>query len=86
MKRICVTEARDNFADTVNRVAYEGERLLLHRRGKNIVALVPVDDLTILSEIEDRIDLVEIKQRLARSKETIPLAEVRKKLAALLRK
>jgi hypothetical protein len=41
----------------VNRAAYKGERTLLHRRGKDVAAVVPVADLVLLEQIEDRMDL-----------------------------
>ncbi len=33
-----------------------GERIVLHRRGKNIAALVLVEDLALLEELEERLD------------------------------
>lgn len=40
-----VTQARAEFADLVNRVAYGGERVVVTRHGKPIAALVPPSDL-----------------------------------------
>src|SRR4051812_24120288 len=40
-----VTQARAEFADLVNRVVYGGERVVVTRHGKPIVALVPAADL-----------------------------------------
>ena len=57
MTRLKATLARDDFAETLNRVAYRGERIILERRGKNLAALVPMEDLELLREIEDRMDL-----------------------------
>jgi prevent-host-death family protein len=51
------TAARDEFAETLNRVAYRGERIVLERRGKGVAALVPVEDLELLERLEDRFDL-----------------------------
>ena len=40
-----VTQARAEFADLVNRVVYGGERVVVTRHGKPIVALVSAADL-----------------------------------------
>jgi prevent-host-death family protein len=48
MERIAVSEAREQISEILNRVAYCGERVVLHRRGKEIAALVPMSDLRAL--------------------------------------
>lgn len=45
MERLSVFEARGDFAETLNRVAYQGARVILHRRGKDVCAIVPLSDL-----------------------------------------
>ncbi|NJC70520.1 type II toxin-antitoxin system Phd/YefM family antitoxin [Planosporangium thailandense] len=45
-----VTQARAEFADLVNRVAYGGERVVVTRHGKPIAALVPPSDLDRLAQ------------------------------------
>jgi prevent-host-death family protein len=57
MPRLSASRAREEFAEVVNRAAYKGERTLLHRRGKDVAAVVPVADLVLLEQIEDRMDL-----------------------------
>lgn len=52
-----VTEARDALAEALNRVAYAGERIVLERHGKRLAALIPVEDLELLEELEDRADV-----------------------------
>ncbi|WP_419992922.1 type II toxin-antitoxin system Phd/YefM family antitoxin [Streptomyces boninensis] len=42
---IPVTQARAELADLINRVVYGGERVLLTRHGKPLVALVSAADL-----------------------------------------
>ncbi|WP_018656379.1 type II toxin-antitoxin system Phd/YefM family antitoxin [Actinomadura flavalba] len=57
---IPVTEARAQFADLVNRVAYTGDPILLTRRGRPMAALVSADDLELLRALrEQRIDLTQ---------------------------
>ncbi|WP_344435507.1 type II toxin-antitoxin system Phd/YefM family antitoxin [Actinomadura bangladeshensis] len=53
-----MTEARAQFADLVNRVAYTGEPVKLTRRGKVMAALVSPEDLELLEAIRaQRLDL-----------------------------
>ncbi len=42
---IPVTKARAQLSDLINRVGYGGERIVLTRHGKPLVALVPAADL-----------------------------------------
>lgn len=51
-KTLTISEAREGLADTVNRVAYTKERVVLQRHGKGIVAVVPMEDLETLEAIE----------------------------------
>ena len=68
MTRINASEVREDFAEVLNRVAYRGERIVVHRRGKDVVALVPVDDVALLQALEDRIDLEDARKALAEAK------------------
>jgi prevent-host-death family protein len=85
MPRIPVTSARATLADALNRVAYRGERIVLHRYGKDVAAIIPVEDLRLLERLieeeEDRIDVAEARRILADPNEKpIPYADVRKDL------
>jgi prevent-host-death family protein len=51
MKRLAASAVRGSFAETLNRVAYQGERVVMHRRGKPIAALVPLEDLAALEAL-----------------------------------
>ena len=66
MSRIAVVDARKDLADIVNRAAYGKERVVLTRRGKDVAAIVPMDDLDVLEAIEDRMDLAESEKTLGR--------------------
>ena len=56
MTSLGLSEARNNLPDAVNRVAYGGERIIMQRRGRNVAALVSMEDLALLEELEDRAD------------------------------
>ena len=57
MGRAAASKVRQDFSDTLNRVAYRRERMILHRRGKDVAAVVPIEDLRLLEALEDRMDL-----------------------------
>ena len=57
MTTLSIAEARNNLADTINRVSYGGERVVFARRGKPVAALVSAEDLALLQRIEDTEDI-----------------------------
>jgi prevent-host-death family protein len=63
-RKIASSAARTEFADLINRAAYAGERVIVHRRKKPVAALVPLSDLELLEQLEDRIDLEDARSRL----------------------
>ena len=79
---VSTREARENFSDVINRAAYGKERVILTRRGKALVAVVPMDDFEILEGLEDKIDLMDalasIKE--AEEKGTISLEDLKREL------
>lgn len=81
MADMAASIAREEFADVLNRVAYGKERIVLRRHGKPLVAVIPVDDLTLLERLieeeEDRIDGSEAERILNDpTEERIPLDRV----------
>ncbi|GBE12427.1 phd_YefM [bacterium BMS3Bbin14] len=62
---ISTADARKNFADIVNKVAYGKEPIVLTRRGQKIAALVSIDELELLQQLEDRMDIEDAKKALA---------------------
>ncbi|MGW5334466.1 type II toxin-antitoxin system Phd/YefM family antitoxin [Streptomyces bauhiniae] len=51
---IPVTQARAELADLINRVVYGGERVVVTRHGKPLVALVSAADLARLEALDAR--------------------------------
>jgi prevent-host-death family protein len=51
-EEIPVTQARADFAELVNRVVYAGERIVMTRHGKPLVALVSAADLERLEQLD----------------------------------
>jgi prevent-host-death family protein len=66
-----ISEARESFSSTVNRVAYGGERVVLTRHGKRVAAVVPVEDLELLESLEDAVDVEEARRILAQGTEQV---------------
>jgi prevent-host-death family protein len=77
---ITTVSARQHFSDLINRVAYGKDRIVLTRRSRPLAALVPIEDMELLEEIEDRADLKAARAALreVKRKGTIPLDEVLK--------
>ncbi len=78
MTTLTISEARSQLSDLGNRVALRGERIVVVRRGRDLFALVPVEDLELLELIEDKMDLETVRERL--KEPTKPLAQVRREL------
>ncbi|MCK5163613.1 MAG: type II toxin-antitoxin system Phd/YefM family antitoxin [Desulfobacula sp.] len=78
--KISTADARKNFADIVNKVAYGKESIVLTRRGQDVAALVSIDELELLQQIEDYIDIEDAKKALQEPGENISADEVWKQL------
>ena len=77
-RKVASSTARTEFADIVNRAAYAGERVIVHRRKKPVAAVVPLSDLELLEQLEDRIDLEDARKRL--NEPTVPWTKIKKDL------
>jgi prevent-host-death family protein len=74
-------EARENFSDTLNRVAYGRERVTITRRGRAVAALISAEDLELLEALEDARDAAELRAAIAGdSGERVPLEQVEREL------
>ena len=74
-------DAKEQFTDLINRVTHNKERVILTRRGKEIAAIIPLEDLEVLQEVQDRHDLREAIEALkeARMIGTMTLEQLKKK-------
>ena len=52
--RLHAEDAMEDAAHVINRVAYKRERIILHRRGKDVAAIIPIEDLRRLERLEGR--------------------------------
>lgn len=80
MTDISTAEARNDFADLINRASFGKERFVLTRRGKRLAAILPVEDLELLEELEDQLDVAAAKTALAESEERVSYQDLRREL------
>ncbi len=80
MSRIAASEAREKFATILNEVAFGGERVLLHRHGKDVAAVVPIEDLELLEALEDKMDLETARRALAEKGPRVKWEQLKKEL------
>lgn len=82
MNEVSTAEARGNLAEVVNRTAYGGERFVVTRHGKALVAIVPVEDATLLDRLRTFVEARDFEgalREVARAG-TVPWDEVRREL------
>ena len=76
-----LTRARARLTESVNRVSYRGERIVIQRHGRPVAALVSVEDLALIRDLEDRIDLEDARKALAEANgKLIPWETVKREL------
>lgn len=82
MQSITAADARKNIAELVNRAAYGGERFVVTRHGKELVAIVPLADATLLERLRAHLEQRDFEAALKEiAKEgTVPWQEVRREL------
>ena len=81
MPRMTMTAARRELSEAVNKLVYgKGEPIVLSRRGKDLAAIIPLEEFKLLEEVENRILLEEIrKAKKARKGTGITLEQLRRK-------
>ena len=80
INKITTAEARKNFAEIVNNVAYGKDTIVLTRRGKELAALVSIEDLKLLQQLEDRQDIDDAWKIKNEQGENIKLSNLKKEL------
>ena len=80
MTRLAASEARLQFAEVVNQVAFGGERVVLHRHGKDVAAIVSVSDLELLEQLENRVDLDAARDALKETAPRVKWSKLKKEL------
>ena len=77
---------RAEVPDVLNRAAFGKERTIVSRRGKDLAAVIPIEDLRLLERLAGeemgRLEIAEARAALREAKEkgTIPLRELMREL------
>jgi prevent-host-death family protein len=80
-RRISASQARASFAEAINRASFAGERTVIRRHGKDVAAVVAVEDLKILEALEDRRDLEEARRIMKKPGRLVPWEKIKKNLS-----
>ncbi|MEE2845704.1 MAG: type II toxin-antitoxin system Phd/YefM family antitoxin [Gemmatimonadota bacterium] len=82
MKKVTTAEARKNMAELLNRAAYGKERFVVTRHGKGLVAIVPLEEVTLLDRLRELLSKKDLDAALAAMNEphTSSWDDVRKDL------
>lgn len=78
--KVSTAEARKNFADIVNNVAYGKDPVVLTRRGKELVALISMEDLQLLQKLEEQQDIADAWKIKDEPGENVKLSDLKKEL------
>ncbi len=57
MSRVATSKGKQVLPETLNRVVSKRERIVVRREGKKVAALVPIEDLALLEQLEDSKDI-----------------------------
>ena len=81
MLKVSTLKARATFAELINRAAFGKERVILTRHGKPVAAMVSLDDLESLEQLEDQRDAqlgaAALEQWKAEGAPTVPWATLK---------
>jgi prevent-host-death family protein len=80
VNRVPASKAREKLADILSDVAARGDRVILHRHGKDVAAVISIDDLALLESLEDRFDVESARATLAESDERVSWSQLKKQL------
>lgn len=82
MSDISTADARRNLAELVNRVAYGKERVVLTRHGKQLCAIIPIEDLSLLDRVRAAAEDLDVSDALVERAdgETVPWTALRREL------
>ena len=84
MPRLSILKARDVFPEIVSRAAEHKQRTVVSRRGKDVAAVVPIEDFRLLERLtrkeRDRRDVDAARKALAERGRTVSLRKLLKQL------
>jgi len=77
--KMSLVRFRETMADPINRVMYQGERIVLERHGKGVAVVVSMDDLKALEAMEDAAD-VKAAHKARKESGEVPLETIKSQL------
>lgn len=79
---ITTVDAKEQFSDLLNRVSHAKERIILTRRGKEIAAIIPMEDLAQLEHRQSTSDLQDATDalKMTRTQGSITLEALKEKI------
>lgn len=77
MTRLTVSAMREALSDTLNRAAFGGERIVIHRHDKDVAVLIGVEDYARLRDLEHAAYLSAAKKAVAESRGDVGWDEVK---------
>lgn len=80
LNKITTADARKKLSNIINRVAFGNESFVLTRRGEPVAALVSLNELKLLQDIEDQVDIEDAWKAKKEPGEPIPWEELKKEL------
>jgi prevent-host-death family protein len=61
MSTVSVSQMKDTLSEVLNRAAYGRERIVIASRGKPKAAVISIDDLELLEDLEDALAVREAR-------------------------
>ncbi len=81
MATVTAAQLKNVIGEVLNQVQFRHERVMLTRKGQPAAAIIPIEDLRLLEQLEDRLDVEEIERILAdESDEWVSLEQAEKEL------
>jgi PHD/YefM family antitoxin component YafN of YafNO toxin-antitoxin module len=77
---LSLAELGENLEDTLKGVAGDLRRVLVHHQGKDVAVLVPLEDLALIEEMEDRFDVENAEAAMVEDGKNIKLADLKAEL------
>jgi prevent-host-death family protein len=82
MASVTAKDLKDHPAEVLGRVQYGNERVVVTRYGKEVAAMVPIEDVRLLERLEDLADVEDALKAIAEAERegTVSLAELVREL------
>ncbi len=79
---VSTADAKEQFSDLINRVSHNKECIIFTRRGKEIAAMIPMEDWQLLQTLQDKSDLQQAVEALqeARAQGTVTLDALKEEI------